>query len=85
MASAIQTDKKYEETKYRHKKEVVDTSDINIKVGSKIFIGEDFYGTVVRESEIFYYIQKENADEPYIFMKESVKDKIANKILTLVD
>ena len=85
MASSIIQDKKYEETKYRHKKEVIDTSDINIKIGSKIFFGEKFYGTVVKESEIFYYIQKENTDEPYMFMKESIKDKIANKVLVLVD
>jgi hypothetical protein len=85
LASAIVEDRKYEETKYRYKKETIDTSDINIKVGSKIFIEDKLYGTIVRESEIFYYIQKDNTDEPYIFMKESIKDKVANNILVLVD
>lgn len=85
MASSIIQDKKYEETKYRHKKEVVDTSDINIKIGSKIYLEEKYYGTVIKESEIFYYIQKENAVEPYEFMKDSLKDKVANKKLRLED
>ena len=85
MASAIVDDKKYEETKYRFKKDVVDTSDINIVVRSKIFIGEELYGTIVKESEIFYYIQTRFTEEPVEFQKTSIMDKIANKILILVD
>ncbi|MBZ9622973.1 hypothetical protein G9F71_008905 [Clostridium sp. FP2] len=85
MSSAVVSDKKYEETKYRYKKEIVDTSDINIVVGSKIFIGEEFYGTIVKESEIFYYIQTRFTEEPVEFQKTSIMDKIVNKVLILKD
>ena len=83
MASAIQTDKKYEETKYRFKKEVVDTSDINITIGDKLYLDGAIYGTVVKESELFYYIQKEGSEELYEFMQTSLKEKIATEILKL--
>ncbi|MGH4124816.1 MAG: hypothetical protein ACREV6_17995 [Clostridium sp.] len=56
-----------------------------IKIGSKLYTGEKIYGTVVKESEIFYYIQKGNDAEEYEFMKDSLKDKVANKKLLLVD
>ena len=81
MSSAIVNDKKYEETVYHYKKP--DTSDINIKIGSRIYVNNEYYGTVVKESEIFYYIQKKNVNEPYEFMRESLELKVANGILQL--
>ena len=83
MASAIVEDKKYEETKYRFKKEVVDTSDIKITIGDKLFLDGALYGTVAKESELFYYIQKECSEELYEFMQTSLKEKIATEILKL--
>jgi len=85
VASAVQDDRKYDEGVYRYKKPVVDISDINIEIGNRIFIGEELYGTIVKESELFYYIQKENVSESYEFQKTSILDKIANKVLILKD
>lgn len=85
MASAIIPDKKYEETKYRHKREVVDTSEIHIKIGNKLFIEDMFYGEIIRESELFYYIQTHFTDDPVEFQKTSILDKISNKKLRLVN
>ena len=84
MASAINEDKKYDETVYRYKKPVI-SSDIIITIGSKLFIGETYYGTIVKESESFYYIQTHYSEELVEFMKESVQDKLSNKVLRLVD
>jgi len=84
MSSAIVDDKKYDEGVYHYKKPVMD-SDINIEIGSRIYIGDDFYGTIMKESESFYYIQTHFTDELVEFMKSSIQDKIAYKQLRLVD
>ena len=84
MASSIQEDKKYDEGIYRHKKEIVN-SDIAINIGNKLYLEDILYGTIVKESELFYYIQKENVNEPYEFQKSSVQDKLACKVFRLVD
>jgi hypothetical protein len=85
LASAIVGDKKYEETKYRHKKEAVDTSDIIIEIGNKLFVEDIYYGEIIRESELFYYIQTHFTEEPVEFQKTSILDKLSNKKLRLVD
>ncbi|MBK5239873.1 hypothetical protein [Clostridium sp.] len=55
-------------------------------MGSKIYLPNDiYYGTVIKESDSFYYIQKENIPESYEFMKSSILDKVANKKLFIVD
>ena len=84
MSSAVVEDKKYDETVYRYRKPVIN-SDIIIAIGSKLFIGETYYGTIMKESESFYYIQTHYSEELVEFMKESVMDKVANKVLRLVD
>ena len=83
MSSAIVSDKKYDEGKYRYKKEVVDISDINIDVGDKLYLDGQLYGTVIKESESFYYIKKETSEESYEFIKTSLKEKIVSEILRL--
>lgn len=75
---------KYKETKYRHKG--VDTSAVNITIGTQIYSGNKLYGTVIRESELFYYLDSEDLRirdeaagreyEPIEFMKNSLKEKI---------
>lgn len=85
MSSAIVQDKKYDEGKYRYKKEVIDTSDINISIGCRIFLDGNLYGTVVKESESFYYIRKKNSDEEFEYIKENLKIKIATEVLRVED
>jgi len=85
MASSIVYDKKYDEGVYRHKKQIVDISDIIIEVGNKLFLDDSYYGTIVKESESFYYIQTHFTDEIVEFMKSSILDKVANKVFRLVD
>ena len=83
MASAVVEDKKYDEGVYRHK-EVIN-SDIPINIGNKLYLQDKLYGIIVKESESFYYIQKENVSEPYEFQKTSVQDKLSNRVFRLVD
>ena len=85
MAVPINVDKKYEETKYRHKKQVVDISDINIEIGNKLMVDGFYYGTVVRETELFYYIHTKFADEPVEYQKSSILDKVVKELITIVD
>jgi len=85
LASAIVEDKKYEEIKYRHKKEIVDTSDIKITIGNKLMVDGFYYGTVVRESELFYYIHTKYTDEEVEYQKSSIIDKVAKELIVIVD
>lgn len=81
MSSAVKDDKKYDEGVYHYKRQ--DTSNIHIKVGTRIYLDSKYYGIVVKKSEIFYYIQKENDPEMYEFMLDSLEIKVANEILQI--
>ena len=84
MASAIVNDRKYDEGIYHYKKPVLNP-DINIEIGYKLYLNDKLYGTIMKESESFYYIHTELSEGLCEFQKSSVQDKIANKVFRLVD
>ncbi|MBU3186514.1 hypothetical protein [Clostridium estertheticum] len=83
MSSAVVEDKKYDEGVYHYKKPILDP-DIDFSIGSRLFIGDSYYGTIAKESEMFYYILT-FYDELVEYQKTSIEDKVANKLLRLVD
>jgi len=56
-----------------------------VKVGLKIYQGDELYGTVVDISESFYYINRvtKGEDDKMFFMKDNFEEKFLNDIFNV--